>query len=106
MDNDSDDVDDDGGNPDFECGQAGWLGQAAVHYDDHGDDDELMTMMMMTLNFKDNHNYANYDDDFNIDSNAKQVSPLGQDAVQLKVEDETESHAWFVQLYHDYLMLS
>merc|ERR1711971_577337 len=26
------------------------------------------------------------------------VSPLGQDAVQLKVEDETESHAWYQAL--------
>ena len=25
-----------------------------------------------------------------------QVSPLGQESVQLKVEDETESHAWLV----------
>lgn len=33
---------------------------------------------------------------------SEQVNPLGQDALQLKVEDETESHAWFVQLYHDY----
>ena len=67
---------------------------------DNDDDDE---------NYLDNNNnndydYDNYDDDVNIDCNAAQVSPLGQDAVQLKVEDETESHAWFVQLYHDNLM--
>ena len=45
-----------------------------------------------------------YNDDVNVDVDGEQVSPLGQDAVQLKVEDETESHAWFVQLYHDYVV--
>ena len=50
------------------------------------------------------NNNDDYDDDANVDCNANQVSPLGQDAVQLKVEDETESHAWFVQLYDDYVI--
>ena len=50
------------------------------------------------------NNNDDYDDDVNVDCNANQVSPLGQDAVQLKVEDETESHAWFVQLYDDYVI--
>ena len=65
-------------------------------FDDHGDDDDNGN--------ENNVNCNNQADEVNVDCNAKQVSPLGQDAVQLKVEDETESHAWFVQLYHDYLI--
>ena len=39
---------------------------------------------------KDDDDSDDYDDDVDV----MQVSPLGQEAVQLKVEDETESHAW------------
>ena len=64
----------------------------------------MMTIVMMTTSTTTTLAAINHDDDVNTDCNAKQVSPLGQDAVQLKVEDETESHAWFVQPYDDYLI--
>ena len=71
--------------------QSDW---SAVQYDVYDND----------VHTNNNNECDNYDDNVNVDCNAKQVSPLGQDAVQLKVEDETESHAWFVQPYDDYLI--
>ena len=59
----------------------------------------------MATTEEDNDDDDDDDDDdvdvgVNVDS-IDQVSPVGQDAVQLKVEDETESLAWYVQFPFD-----